>query len=229
MYYMTRIVLIFFLILSTAFAGKLEIKIDGQSIDLPYWAALKKNYGSVLLINGDVQQQSSILLTRLAKELSQYGWNVGFLNRKNNASVPWEKQFSEIIAALRAKKSQRVILVHYGEQLKRTFDFLEKPPVPEIEGLILLSAYNIPPIQEKTDLNMPVFDIVGQFDLVKTKEEVEQRKKEYKNNKKNYLALEIPGAHHDYNESSQLLFSFIHGWMVKLPKLKPSPPPIMYS
>lgn len=127
------------------------------------------------------------------------------------------------------KKSRRVVLVHYGEQLKQTFDFLEKPPVPEIEGLILLSAYNIPPAQEKTDLNMPVFDIVGQFDIEITKKEMEERKKEYKNNKKDYLALEIPGAHHDYKESSQLLFSFIHGWMVKLPKLKPSPPPTMYS
>jgi hypothetical protein len=76
---------------------------------------------------------------------------------------------------------------------------------------------------------MPVFDIVGQFDYDATKQEMSARQKEFGRNKNNYLAIQIPGAHHDYEFSRQLLFSFIHGWMIKLPEFKPKEPVIQYS
>ncbi|AWN73290.1 alpha/beta hydrolase [Legionella anisa] len=230
MKYITRTVLIFFFICSTSFADTLAIKVDGKSIDLPYWPSKKEKYGAVLLINGGAQAQSSILLDNLANELAQNGWQVVLLNHDSSITVPWSKQFPEVVAALRKQKNIRLVVVHYGEQLKQTFEYLGKPPVPEIEGLILLSAYNTPPTADKKlELNMPVFDIVGQFDYDLIKQEMAARKKEFGKNKNNYLAIEIPGAHHDYEYSRQLLFSFIHGWMVKLPKLQPKSQPLMYS
>ncbi|KTD73960.1 alpha/beta hydrolase [Legionella tucsonensis] len=230
MKYITRTTLIFFLICSTVFADKLAINVDGKNIDLPYWPAKKEKYGAVLLVNGGAQAESSILLDNLANELAQKGWQVVLLNNDSSITVPWIKQFPEVIAVLRRQKNIRVVTVHYGEQLKQTFDYLGKPPVPAIEGLILLSAYNTPPTADKKlELNMPVFDIVGQFDFDLIKQEMAARKKEFGKNKNNYLAIEIPGAHHDYGYSRQLLFSFIHGWMVKLPKLQPKSSPLMYS
>ncbi|QMT59274.1 alpha/beta hydrolase [Legionella sp. PC997] len=226
----TRIVLIFFLVCSAAFADKLTIKVEGKSIDLPYWPAKKEKYGAVLLVNGGAQPQSTLLLDNLANELAQNGWQVVLLNYKSSTAVAWIKQFPEVVTTLRNQKNMRIVVVHYGEQLKETFDYLEKPPVPEIEGLVLLSAYDIPPFKnKKPKLNMPVFDIVAQFDFDLTKEDMAARKKEFGPDKNNYLALEIPGAHHDYEYSKQLLFSFIHGWMVKLPKFHPKSPPVMYS
>lgn len=230
MKYITRTILVFFFVFSAAFADKLAIKVDGKSIDLPYWPTKKEKYGAVLLVNGGAQMQSTALLDNLANELAQNGWNVVLLNHDNIVSVPWIKQFPEVITTLRNQKNMRIVVVHYGEQLKETFDFLEKPPVPEIEGLILLSAYDVSPSKnKKPKLNMPVFDIVGQFDFEVTKQEMAARKKEFGQNKNNYLAIEIPGAHHDYEYSRQLLFSFIHGWMVKLPKTHPKSPAVMYS
>ncbi|MCW8399724.1 alpha/beta hydrolase [Legionella sp. PATHC038] len=232
MKYITRIVLIFFCLFSMAFADKLQIKVDGKNIDLPYWPAKKDKYGAVLLINGGEQAQATALLDNLANQLAENGWQVVLLNNDTSITVPWIKQFPEVITALRKQKNVRVVLLHYGEQLKQTFDFLGKSPVPEIEGLVLLSAYDVPPpnnTDKKPELKMPVFDIVGQFDYDMTKQEMAARKKEFGPNKDNYLALEIPGAHHDYEYSRQLLFSFIHGWMVKLPEFQPKPPPVMYS
>ncbi|HHF7375210.1 alpha/beta hydrolase [Legionella bozemanae] len=230
MKYIIRTVLIFFFICSAAFADKLAIKVDGKNIDLSYWPAKKEKYGAVLLVNGGAQVQSFILLDSLANELAQNGWQVVLLNNDSSTTVPWIKQFPEVLAVLRKQKNIRVVMVHYGEQLKQTFDYLGNPPVPEIEGLILLSAYNTPPTADKKlELHMPVFDIVGQFDYDLIKQEMAARKKEFGTNKNNYLAIEIPGAHHDYEYSRQLLFSFIHGWMVKLPKLQPKSPPRMYS
>ncbi|QLZ67861.1 alpha/beta hydrolase [Legionella sp. PC1000] len=230
MKYITRTVLIFFFVCSTLFADTLVIKVDGKNIDLPYWSPKKEKYGAVLLVNGGSQAHSSLLLDNLANELAQSGWQVVLLNNDSSITVPWIKQFPEVVAALRKQKNIRVVMVHYGEQLKQTFEYLGKPPVPQIEGLILLSAYNTPPTADKKlELNMPVFDIVGQFDYDLIKQEMAARKKEFAKNKNNYLAIEIPGAHHDYEYSRQLLFSFIHGWMVKLPMLQPKSPPRMYS
>ncbi|WP_058511846.1 ATPase [Legionella steelei] len=230
MKYITRIVLILFLLFSVAYADKLEIKVDGKNIDLPYWPAKKEKYGAVLLVNGGVQAQSTALLNDLAEQLAQNGWQVVLLNNDSGVTVPWIKQFPEVINTLRKQKNVRVVLLHYGEQLKQTFDYLGKPPVPEIEGLILLSAYNIPAsTDKKPELKMPIFDIAGQFDYDVIKQDMAARKKEFGANKDNYLAIEIPGAHHDYEYSRQLLFSFIHGWMVKLPEFQPKPPPVMYS
>ncbi|MCW8386824.1 alpha/beta hydrolase [Fluoribacter dumoffii] len=230
MKYITRTVLIFFLLFSTVFADQLEIKVDGKSINLPYWPTKEKKYGAVLLVNGGAQAQSTSLLDNLATQLAQNGWQVVLLNNDSRVNTPWIKQFPEVIATLRKQKNTRIVLLHYGEQLKQTFDYLGKSPVPDIEGLVLLSAYDIPPsTDKKPELKMPIFDIVGQFDFDMTKQDMAERKKEFALKKKNYLALEIPGAYHDYEYSRQLLFSFIHGWMVKLPEFQPKSPPVMYS
>ncbi|MGL5742378.1 MAG: hypothetical protein ACRCXC_07430 [Legionella sp.] len=123
----------------------------------------------------------------------------------------------------------RIALLHYGEQLKITFDYLSKPPVPEIEGLVLLSASDQSSSAEVPVLKIPVFDIVGQFDYDLVKHEMAARQKKLSRDKTNYLALEIPGAQHDYGYSRQLLSSFIHGCLLKLPQFQPKPPPVMYS
>lgn len=225
-----RTFLFFLILISAAFADKLEIKSDGKDTALPFWPAQNKNYGAVLLLNGSGLAQSDSLLVRLAKQLALNGWNVVLLGDDNKSSVPWSKQLPEALNLLRQQKNMRIVLLHYGDQFNQTLDLLSKPPAPVFEGLILLSAYDsAKPAPQKPDLKMPIFDIVGQFDYDLVKQDMQARQTEFKTNNNNYLTIVIPGAHHDYEYSHQLLFSFIHGWMLKLSKFQSNPEPEMYS
>lgn len=208
-------------------AEQLEIKIDQNSVNLPYWPARKEQYGAVLIVQGSEQPQWSELLAGLAKQLAQNGWSVVLLNCTNN-SIPWLEQIPETISTLRKNKNKRIVMIHYGEQLNLSLDYFSKPQSKMINGLVLLSAYDHSS-DENTwlSLRFPIFDVTGQFDYDPIRQQMRLREKEYK--RKNYLAVEIPGADHDYEYSQQLLVAYVHGWMAKLPETMPQPRPIISS
>ena len=229
MHYITRIVLVFFLIFPAAYAEKMEIKIDGKSIVLPSWPAYKQNYGAVILIQGGEQASWSVLLAHLAKKLAYNGWSTVLLNCSPDVSVPWIKQLPVVISTLRQQKSRRIVVIHYGQQLQQTLEYIMKPQVPElIEGLAMLSAYTLPKNTDKLpEQHVPLFDIVGQFDYDMPIQQMKQRQKNLGNS--NYRAIKIPGAYNDYAYSHELLFAFLHGWMLKLPEFKIAAAPIPVS
>ncbi|WP_237762213.1 alpha/beta hydrolase [Legionella santicrucis] len=215
---------------SAAFTNMLEINIDGKPFQVPCWFSQKKQIGAVLLINGGSHTQSPALLDYLAHRLAENGWMATLLQDDKSNSIPWMKQLPEVIMTLRQQKFMKIIVLHYGEQLQQTLDYFDKPQALKIEGLILLSAYPIQqPINKKPKINMPIFDIIGQFDHGLVKQELAIRQKTFGNNKKKYLAIEIPETEQDYKYSRQLLFTLIHGWMMKLPEFQPTPPIFMYT
>ncbi len=228
MNYVTRIAVLFCFIISTSFANQLEVKFNGKNIKLPYWAAVKNPHGAVVLIHGAPQAQWSMLLAHLAKKLATNGWSAVLVNCSQDNPEPWVKELPEVINTLRQQKNNRIIVVHYGEQLKQTFDSFNKSPKAGIEGLILISAYDVPKTDDKKpELSMPLMDIAGQFDYPSVMEQMNSRENEFAQNQ--YLALKIPGAHHDYEYSHQLLLSFMYGWMLKRAEFKPPPPPVLVS
>lgn len=230
MNYFARIAVLFFLITSAPRADVLEIKIQPSIIvNLPYWPANSNHYGAVLLVRGGEQFASPpFLLTNFADQLSQYGWSVVLLNCNEDRSIPWIEQLPKTISVLREANNKRIILVHYGEQLNQSLEYFGKPQSKMINGLVMLSAYDEQPNLEKMpSLRFPLFDIAGQFDYDAVLYQMEMRGKGFRHN--NYLAVEMPGAHHDYQYSQQMLLAFIHGWMAKLPEFKPQPPPILLS
>lgn len=228
MNYILRTALIYCVIISSAFADKLEIKMDGKSVQLPSWTAQKEQYGAVVLVNGGEKARWSTLLESLAKKLNQDGWSTVLLNCNNDSTLAWNKALPEVVSTLRQQKNKRIIVLHYGEQLKQTFELFNKSPNATIEGLILLSAYDLQkPDDKKIELIVPVFDLAGQFDYQPVLLQFDSRQQMF--GQKKYLAMQVPGAHHDYEYSHQLLLSFMHGWMLKLAEFKVIPPPVLVS
>ncbi|KTD39226.1 ATPases involved in biogenesis of archaeal flagella [Legionella moravica] len=225
---MTRMILLFFFITTSVWADQFEIKIDQQSLELPYWPAQANQYGAVLIVRGGDQPQWSDLLAQCAKQLSAIGWSVVLLNCSPSNTVPWIKQLPEVISSLRQDKNKRIIMIHYGEQLNLSLDYFSKPQAKMINGLVLISAYGDDSIKEKApSLRFPIFDVAGQFDYDFVLTQMNDRKKEYR--ERSYFAVEMPGADHDYDFSRRLLVSFVHGWMTKLPETQALPRSMLES
>ncbi|KTD46396.1 ATPase [Legionella quateirensis] len=224
----TRMILIFFFISTSLWADQLEISIDQNSVRLPYWPAQKLHYGAVMIVHGGDQPQWSELLAQCAKQLAANGWSVVLLNCNSDNSVPWIKQLPEVISSLRQNKNKRIIMIHYGEQLNQSLDYFSKPQSKMINGLVLISAYGESSTKDKSlSFRFPIFDVAGQFDYENVLTQMHHRKKEFKD--RPYLAVEMPGADHDYEYNQRLLVSFVHGWMTKLPETQTQPRPILES
>lgn len=209
------------------FAGELAIKHDGKTINVPYWPASEKqpHYGAVILAHGGAAEWSE-LLAHIAARLGRIGWSAVLLNCDADNSDTWVEQIPGVISTLRQNKNYRIVLIHYGEQLQPTIDYFTKPQAKMINGLILLSAFNEPQESTIPALRFPLFDITGQFDYDKVANQAAERKQQLQ--QRSYTLVEIPGAAHDYEYSRNLLVSFIHGWMVKIPEARPVPKPISY-
>jgi hypothetical protein len=228
---MTQIIrtfFIFLLVISCVQADKLNITVDQSTISLPYWQAKKIHYGAVIIVRGGQQPEWSQLLADFAKQLARTGWSSVLLNCDKGTTLPWIDQIPEVISTLRQNKNRRIILIHYGEQLNQSLDYFSKPQSKMINGLVMLSAYDL---DNKSDssvkLRFPLFDIAGQFDYDMVLSQMQYRGKEFKD--RNYMAVEMPGAQHDYEYSKKLLVAYIHGWMAKLPEFVPQPRPIQAS
>ncbi|CCD06397.1 TPA: DUF3530 family protein [Legionella pneumophila] len=222
------IVLLFCFVVSNVFADKLDITVDQKKIILPYWLSRPVSYGAVIIVSGGETAQWSLLLEQFAKGLSRNGWSVVLLNCTKNNSIPWINQLPEVISTLRQNNNKRIVLVHYGDQLNLALEYFSKPQSKMINGLVMLSAYDLNRnLQKVPRLRFPLFDIVGQFDYDMVRQQRKSREEKFKEN--SYLAIDIPGATHDYQYSQQLLLAFVHGWMAKLPEFEPQPPPILVS
>lgn len=221
------IILLFFLLISGTWSDTLEIKINQGTVDLPYWPAQKAGYGAVLLVKGGEQEQGSPILAHLARQLANNGWSVALLNT-TKSTIPWVDQLPEAISVLRQDNNKRIVLVHYGDEVNLSLDYFAKPQSKMINGLVLLSAYNGQNEEDKPfNLRFPLFDIAGQFDYDTVLDQMGQREREFK--KQKYMALELPGAHHDYEYSQRILVAYVHGWMMRLPEIEIHPPPIPLS
>ncbi|CAM4471641.1 MAG: hypothetical protein LEGION0403_FIIPPAGN_01413 [Legionella sp.] len=231
MYYILKIALAFFLIISSVQAEQLEVTLNGKSIKLPYWSALKDPHGAIVIIHGGEQAQWSDFLEFAAKHLSDYGWSTVLLNCEQGGSTePWVKALPEAINTLRQQKNNRIVVIHYGDQVGQTFAAFDKQG--GIEGLVLLSAYDLSKTSAKKDdkkieIKVPLFDIAGQFDYGAVLDQMKERQREFAQNK--YTSMQIPGANHDYEYNQPMVVSFISGWMQKLTENKPKPPPVLVS
>jgi hypothetical protein len=220
--------LIILLILSfncTSFAEDMEIKVNKQSIKLPYWPAQEPHYGGVIFVRGGEPAQWSELLNNLSLLLARNGWSTVLLNANPENSVSWLTLLPEVISTLRQNKNKRIVLVHHGEQLNATLDYFTKPQGKTVNGVVLLSAYDNKVSTVKPDsLRFPILDIAGQFDYENVTNQQEKRAAVFKS--PTYMTIQIPGADHDYNYATELLISFVTGWMLKIPESTVSSPPI---
>ena len=216
----TVVVFIMMTLGSWGFAEQLEIHVDSKPIQLPYWPSLKKNTHGALLFVYSGETQASSLLEFLAKQLAFRGWSVVLLQQNESLSKVWQ----EVLVSLRKQQLKRVVALHYGEQLYQTLALLNTPNKKPVEGFIFLSAYDGGKVPfPKIKLELPVFDLLGQFDYEPVKTQAEQRLRLFSQNR--YLVKQIPGASHDYTHSKDLLLSFMQGWMLLLPEFKPASPP----
>lgn len=207
------------------FAEDMDIKVNQQSIKVPYWSAQEPHYGAIILVRGGEPAQWSELLNSLALLLARNGWSTVLLNANPENSVSWLTLLPEVISTLRQNKNKRIVLAHYGEQLNVTLDYFTKPQGKTVNGLVLLSAYDNDVSTVKPDsLRFPILDIAGQFDYENVTMQQEARAAAFKS--PTYMTIQIPGAAHDYNYAKELLISFVIGWMLKIPESTVSAPPI---
>lgn len=226
-HYRRWIVLLIMLSATLCFSAGLEIQVEQKKMKLPFWPATSKDrMGAVLLVNGSSQYVSPIM-EKTAKDLSALGWSVVLLDTKTSSSVNLNQQISNALKSLRKKDNKRLVLIHYGDQVQASMNYFTKPRAKKVDGLVLLSAYDLNPPQAFPALKLPMLDVSGQFDYEPVLSEVKLREKKYRD--ESYLALTIPGAKHDYRYQRTLLSYYLHGWMSKLPTVDTSKHPFDMS
>ncbi|CAM2855988.1 alpha/beta hydrolase [Legionella worsleiensis] len=223
-----RILFFLFFISTSLSADQLEITVDQKKLQLPFWPAQTQRYGAVLIVRGGEQPHWSDMLAQCANKLATNGWSVVLLNCNPAQGIPWINQLPEVIGSLRKEKNKRIILIHYGDQLNQSLEYFSKPQSKMINALVMISAYGDIDIKDKgSEFRFPIFDVVGQFDYDTVLAAMDKRKKQFK--EKSYLAMQMPGADHDYDYSEDLLISFVHGWMTKVPETKTQPRAVLDS
>lgn len=229
MSYIKRIILIFSLCISVALSETLELKVNQGTVNVPFFLPKKDLYGAVIIVRGGGQSHWSEMLANIAKILANDGWSVVLLNCNEGKSVPWINALPEAISVLRQKKNNRIVVMHYGDQVGETIDYFNKPQAKMINGLVLVSAFDSKKenLEKITGLRFPVFDVVGQFDYDAVLYQRHDREMQFRET--NYQAVNMPGAQHDYAYSHRFLAAFVHGWMVKLPVLNIQPTPVSVS
>lgn len=199
----------------------LDIKANGQKVSLPYWPALHKPKGSILIIFGDSLVYGLKSPQELARLLAQQGWSAAIINThpsddKNN----WVTQIPDTMLALKRKDNNRQIILHYGAKLSVTLAYFAKPQSKKANGLVLVSAYDKPIQKDLPDLlkkiKYPVFDVVGQFDYDDVLEQAKIRR-DSMGNGNTYKFLVVPGARHQYWFATKSLVDYLHGWMMDVP------------
>lgn len=220
------------LMLPMTYASKtLEIDVNQQKVALPYWSPLKKTKGGILVIYGDKPIYGQVLGEDLGQHLADLGWTVVLINAQSDKQDDkWVDQIPEALAALRMKENNRLIVIHYGEKLFLSLDYFAKPQSKQVNGLVLLSAYDDPVKKESLELlgklSFPTYDITGQFDYEEVAEQAKSRR-EANSQDSDYRVLLIPGARHQYLYALRTVAIYLHGWMLKLPQNEPAKPPIV--
>lgn len=243
--FLKKMILILSLFFSLpGWAAELEIKADKGTIKLPFWPAKEPIYGGVILVKGGAPAWSEFL-TGLAPRLSSKGWSVLLLQASPEIKSPWAVQLPAALGALQQSLRQKndapplaakgaknlpppppalpIVLLYYGDALNQVEEYRAKAFDKQIKGLILLSAYDEKASTLKLEeLQLPVLDMVGQFDydLVLSAHEA----REAQNQKTDHHFMVLPGATHDYTYAEDSLVSFLVGWMKKIPIFDPLPP-----
>jgi hypothetical protein len=214
--------IVFFVALGTVNAAVLETKLDSTTIKLPYQTAREPHLGAVVIVKGGAPDWCPVLTT-LSQKLAGNGWSAVLINCDPSVKEPWSKVSLKVVKQLREKGNKKVILLHYGEDLNKTFAFLQEIKGFFVDGVILLSAYDLndePKLPQK--LNTQFYDVVGQFDYEPVMSQFSVRNETY--SEPLYSSLELPGAPHDYSYAQASLVSFLNGWMQHL-KEKPDEEP----
>lgn len=208
---------------NTLAAESLMISDGSQKLTIPYWRAKEHAQGAVLILQGAIAPRSARFLDNLARNLQQLGWSVAMINQDGSLSNPVQI-LPAAISALRQKKNNRVILIHYGLNLQGTMDYFSQPKGKQVNGLVMISgmasnhALTIP----ARPLRFPVFDIIGQFDYDPVLNEFKQRTQQGRKLSQAYHAMVLPGAYHDYHDDSLMLANYLNGWMSKLNSVQPT-------
>lgn len=222
-------VLLMILPLVHAAAKTLEIDVNQQKVALPYWSPLKKTKGGVVVVYGDPPIYGTVLAKDLSQQLADLGWSVLLIVPSEPSDEKWVEQIPPALAALRMKDNNRLVVIHYGEKLFTSLDYFAKPQAKQVNGLVLLSAYDDPEKKETLDLvtklSFPTYDIRAQFDYDAVLQQAHGRREATSQNK-DYRVLLIPGARHQYLFALKMVATYLHGWMLKLPVTEPAKPPI---
>lgn len=209
----TIYLIILSLLLSTTYAAtKVELDVEGKKCYAQYQDnQLEQSYGGLVIVSRGVNPAAKFLQKGLAK----YGY--GTIIIKLTKECP-PTQIASAIRYLRQQKFKRIIALYYGKGVTPFLDFLIKPKAKKISGIALVSAFDLRKdnSSEKIDYNqwkIPTFDIVGQLDYLPVLKQWQLRRDSIKD--KDYVALNIPGAEHDYADSQQVLINWLAGWMKK--------------
>jgi len=199
----------------------IELNIEGKKCQASFQPnQFKTSRGSLLLI----ASQDSLLLNVLQRSLAQYGWSSLRLLMKEHCRL---NQLPEAIRYLRKQQNKRSLVLYYGKGLNDFLQYFQKDKRKQLNGLVLLSAYDIPQDTRKTvpmtEVKLPVFDVIGQFDYERVKHQWRERKLQMQD-KKRYSSLELVGSNHDYSESKQALVNWLAGWMKKQLSPRVAPP-----
>lgn len=202
----------------------LDISVQQKKIQLPYWQAVKKHKGSVILIQGDKPFYDIGFMHSLAAYLQAMGWSVVFLDLQFQDQKGLDNQLPSTITALNKTEKGPLILLHYGEQLQNFLAVAQKSQSLGVKGIIFLSSYEKAPKDNLGEaikkLNLPILDLAGQFDNETVLAQTEQRQNSNYHSPY-YQILVIPGATHQYGYTVKMVAKIINGWMMKLtPRLR---------
>ncbi|MDI9819105.1 MULTISPECIES: DUF3530 family protein [unclassified Legionella] len=221
--------LLFFLNFAEVKAASLDILVKGQKVALPYWPSKGgKQRGGVVIVNGEQSVAGSKLPEYLGEELAKLGWSVALLSTSQQV-IPWTEQLPEVLSTLRQKNNKRMAMIHYGSELSGSVGYFSKLQSKQLNGMILLSAFDLPENEDTADLmkkiSFPLLDITGQFDYTPVLEQAAARKQNVENKKYSYQQLS--GADHDYLYKEKMLAITIHGWMQKLGSINRAKAPVV--
>lgn len=212
-------------------AGDIKISVNQEQITLPFWEAPHTpGKGGIILLQGGKPAGGSAFSKRLAAELAASGWSVVLLNSDPQVKTPWLEQLPEVMSTLRQHSSKRLIMIHYGDEVELSLDYFFKPQSKQVNGLILLSAFQSKPLPQKEKgpggiLRFPVYEIYGQFDYEAVKQNVRQFQQQL-DRKPPSKILQIPGGSHDYDYSTPLLSNYLNGWMSHLQAIERAKSPL---
>ncbi|ARG96843.1 alpha/beta hydrolase [Legionella micdadei] len=228
-----RMCILVIFIITESKAENLEIQVNGLKISLTYWSAQnKKAHGGILIIKGDPFWEGFALSPNLAKRFAKLGWSVAILDtNQQQDKLTWIDVLPEALSNLRQKNNQRIVVLYYGAQLKSLLGYFSKLQSKQVNGLILLSAFDESSSNETLDMlkkiPFPVFDVVGQFDYSTVLRQATLRREN--NHSNQYIALQFPGATHDYLYTRNMLVGYLHGWMKHLRPVTRSKPPVLLN
>ena len=139
-------------------------------------------HGGILIVGSGAPWDHSELLPKLGEHFARLGWSVALLDASQQIDKPtWVESLPEILSTLRQKNNKRTILLYYGSQMHLILEYFSKPQSKQVNGLILLSAFDQLEAKDSIlllqKLPFPVLDVVGQFDYGTILEQAAVRKK----------------------------------------------------